>query len=243
MKEFFKDNKVILILILTLGLLLRLWNLNKPEGLWNDEYITYSISMLKFPFDFFDGIKNNCHAPLHYFYLKLWMLIFRDSDFMLRLSSLVPNILGCLVMYHVGKSYQTKNSSTLIGLSCALISAISSFLIYFSQRIKRIIVSSGYNIYPTYIESIINSHDAVLTSTVIGIPHSYKGQVAKAFIVLKNDYKASKQLEKEIKELCAKHVAKYALPVEYEFREKLPVTKVGKVAFRELEKEEKEKNE
>lgn len=114
-------------------------------------------------------------------------------------------------------------------------------LIYFSQRIKRIIISSGYNIYPTYLETIINSHDAVLTSTVIGVPHSYKGQVAKAFIVLKDGYKASKQIEKEVKELLAKHVAKYALPAEYEFRDKLPKTLVGKVAFKELEKEENEK--
>ncbi|MBQ8635806.1 glycosyltransferase family 39 protein [bacterium] len=136
MKEFFKDNKVILIIILLVGLALRLWNLNKPEGLWNDEYITYSISMLKFPSDFFEGIKTNCHAPLHYFYLKLWMAIFKDSDFMLRLSSLVPNLLGCLVMYHVGKNYQTKVHSIQIGLACALISAISSFLIYFSQEVR-----------------------------------------------------------------------------------------------------------
>lgn len=115
-------------------------------------------------------------------------------------------------------------------------------LIYFSQRIKRIIVSSGYNIYPTYLESIINSHEAVLTSTVIGIPHPYKGQVAKAFIVLKSGYKESKKIESEIKELLAKNVAAYALPKEYEFRERLPQTKVGKVAFRELEKEEERKS-
>ena len=114
-------------------------------------------------------------------------------------------------------------------------------LFYFSQRIKRIIVSSGYNIYPTYLESIINSHDAVLTSNVIGIPHSYKGQVAKAFIVLKDGYKQSSKIEKEIKELLVKHVAKYSLPAEYEFRDKLPRTLVGKVAFKELEKEESEK--
>ena len=136
MKEFFKDNKVVLVLILTLGVLLRLWNLNKPEGLWNDEYITYSISMLKFPFDFFEGIKSNCHAPLHYFYLKLWIMIFKNSDFMLRMSSLIPNILGCFVMYHAGKSYVTKDSSVKIGLCCAGLSAISSFLIYFSQEVR-----------------------------------------------------------------------------------------------------------
>lgn len=136
MKDFLKDNKVILIIILLIGLALRLWNLNKPEGLWNDEYITYSISMLKFPFDFFEGIKTNCHAPLHYFYLKLWMKIFRDSDFMLRLSSLVPNLAGCLVMYFVGKNYQSKDNSIKIGLCCCAIGAISSFLIYFSQEVR-----------------------------------------------------------------------------------------------------------
>ncbi|MBQ4646026.1 MAG: glycosyltransferase family 39 protein [Candidatus Gastranaerophilales bacterium] len=136
MKEFLKDNKVILILILLLALGLRLWNLNKPEGLWNDEFIAYSIATLKFPFDFFEGIKTNCHAPLYYFYLKLWKTIFKDSDFMLRLSSLVPNFLACLVMYHVGKNYQTKAHSIQIGLACAGISAISSFLIYFSQEVR-----------------------------------------------------------------------------------------------------------
>lgn len=115
-------------------------------------------------------------------------------------------------------------------------------LFYFSQRIKRMIISSGYNIYPTYLESIINTHDAVLTSTVIGIPHPYKGQVAKAFIVLKSGYKPSRAIEKEIKELLSKNVALYSLPAEYEFREKLPTTLVGKVAFKELEKEEQLKH-
>ena len=136
MKEFFKDNKVILLLILLLGLGLRLWNLNRPEGIWNDEYVAYSISMLKFPFNFFESIKTNSHAPLHYFYLKLWMQIFRNSDFMLRLSSLVPNLLGCLVMYFAGKNYLTKDNSIKIGLSCAFIASISSFLIYFSQEVR-----------------------------------------------------------------------------------------------------------
>ena len=114
-------------------------------------------------------------------------------------------------------------------------------LVYFAQRLKRIIISSGYNIYPTHLESIINSHEAVLTSTVIGIDHHYKGQVPKAFIVLKPGYKPGKRLEREIRELLERNVPIYALPAAYEFRDKLPQTKVGKVAFRELEKEEKNK--
>lgn len=114
-------------------------------------------------------------------------------------------------------------------------------LIYFAQRLKRIIISSGYNIYPTHLESIINSHEAVLTSTVIGIDHHYKGQVPKAFIVLKPGYRPGKRLEREIRELLERNVPIYALPAAYEFRDKLPTTKIGKVAFRELEKEEKNK--
>ncbi|MBR2994577.1 acyl--CoA ligase [Candidatus Saccharibacteria bacterium] len=115
-------------------------------------------------------------------------------------------------------------------------------LIYFAQRLKRIIISSGYNIYPTHLESIINSHEAVLTSTVIGVDHHYKGQVPKAFVVLKPGYKPGKRLEREIRELLERNVPIYALPTSYEFRDKLPTTKIGKVAFRELEKEEKAKN-
>lgn len=112
-------------------------------------------------------------------------------------------------------------------------------LIYFAQRLKRMIISSGYNIYPTHLESIINSHEAVLTSTVIGIDHPYKGQVPKAFIVLKPGYKAGRRIEREIRELLERNIPIYALPAAYEFRDKLPQTKIGKVAFRELEKEEK----
>lgn len=113
--------------------------------------------------------------------------------------------------------------------------------IYFAQRLKRMIISSGYNIYPTHLESIINSHEGVLTSTVIGIDHPHKGQVPKAFIVLKSGYKAGKKVEREIRELLERNVPVYALPVAYEFRDKLPQTLVGKVAFKKLEEEEKSK--
>ncbi len=114
-------------------------------------------------------------------------------------------------------------------------------LIYFAQRLKRIIVSSGYNIYPTHLESIINSHEAVLTSIVIGIDHHYKGQVPKAFIVLKPGYRSGKKVEREIRELLERNIPIYALPVAYEFRDKLPHTKIGKIAFKDLEKEENNK--
>jgi len=115
-------------------------------------------------------------------------------------------------------------------------------LVYFGQRLKRMIISSGYNIYPTHIESIINSHEGVLTSIVIGIDHPHKGQVPKAFIVLKEGYKPGKKVEREIRELLERNIPIYALPVAYEFRDELPKTLVGKVAFKKLSDEEKAKN-
>ena len=114
-------------------------------------------------------------------------------------------------------------------------------LLYFAQRLKRMIISSGYNIYPTHLESVINSHEAVLTSIVIGIDHPHKGQVPKAFIVLKPGYRPGKRIEREIRELLERNIPIYALPAAYEFRDKLPQTKIGKVAFKELEKEEQNK--
>ncbi len=115
--------------------------------------------------------------------------------------------------------------------------------VYFKQRIKRVIVSSGYNIFPQYIENIIDSHPDVLMSCVIGIPHDYKIQVPKAFIVLKNDVEATESLLNGIKAHCEKNLAKYSLPYEYEFRKELPKTLVGKIAYSKLEEEERNRNE
>lgn len=112
--------------------------------------------------------------------------------------------------------------------------------IYFKQRLKRMIVSSGYNIYPQYIENVIDSYPDVLISTVIGIPHPYKGQVAKAFIVLKKDIQPSEKIKRNIIKYCEKNIAAYSMPKEFVFRDDLPRTLVGKVAYKELEKEELE---
>lgn len=113
--------------------------------------------------------------------------------------------------------------------------------VYFVQRLKRMIITSGYNVYPSQIENVIDSHEAVLMSTVIGVRDNYKMQRVKAFIVLRPGFEESEELLNSIKALCEKHIAKYALPKEYEFRDSLPKTLVGKIAYRELEKEEEEK--
>lgn len=110
--------------------------------------------------------------------------------------------------------------------------------VYFTQRLKRMIISNGFNVYPSQIEEVIERHPKVLKCSVVGIPHPKKVQVAKAFIVLKSDSKVTSKIKKEIKELCEKNLARYSLPKEYEFRESLPKTLLGKVNYRELEKEE-----
>ena len=112
-------------------------------------------------------------------------------------------------------------------------------MIFFKQRIKRIIISSGYNLYPSYIESIIDKHPAVNCSTVIGIPHPYKVQVAKAFIVLNDGYKANNDTLDSIKKHLSKNIAKYSLPYQYEFIDSIPKTLIGKVDYTKLENNEK----
>lgn len=113
--------------------------------------------------------------------------------------------------------------------------------IYFKQRIKRMIVTSGYNVYPSQIENILDAHKAVQMSCVIGVPDSYKMSKVKAFVMLKEGFKPSQELKEEILAHCRKHIAKYAMPYDIEFRDSLPKTLVGKVAYTQLEKEEAEK--
>lgn len=113
--------------------------------------------------------------------------------------------------------------------------------VYFVQRLKRMIVTSGYNVYPSQIENVIDSHQAVLFSTVIGVKDDYRMQKVKAFIVLKPGFTPTDEIKESIKAHCEKSIARYALPREYEYRDSLPKTLVGKVAYRELEKEEEEK--
>ena len=112
--------------------------------------------------------------------------------------------------------------------------------ITYKQRLKRMIVTSGYNVYPAQIEEVLENHPGVLDASVIGIPHPYKIEVPKAFIVLKKGYKSSK-VKSELIELCKKNLATYSLPKEYEFRNSLPKTMVGKVDFRKLQEENNEK--
>ena len=113
--------------------------------------------------------------------------------------------------------------------------------IFFKGRAKRMIISSGYNVYPAQIENILDAHDKVQMSCVIGVPDSYKMQKVKAFVKLAAGVPANDETKAELLDYCRKHIAKYAMPYDIEFREDLPKTLVGKVAYRVLEEEELEK--
>ena len=113
--------------------------------------------------------------------------------------------------------------------------------VYFKGRAKRMIISSGYNIYPAQLENIIDAHELVQMSCVIGVPDSYKMQKVKAFVKLVPGAEANDATKKIIMDHCRKYIAKYAMPYDIEFREDMPKTLVGKVAYRQLEEEELKK--
>lgn len=117
----------------------------------------------------------------------------------------------------------------------------SDGFIYYRQRLKRMIISSGYNIYPSQLENVIDSCEYVHMSTVIGVPDPYKVQKVKAFIVLKPGVEPTEEVKKKIFDHCARNIAKYAMPYEIEYRDSLPTTLVGKIAYTVLEKEEADK--
>ena len=113
----------------------------------------------------------------------------------------------------------------------------SEGFIYFRGRAKRMIITSGYNVYPGQIENILDANELIHMSCVIGVPDSYKMQKVKAFVMLKPGVPENDDTKELILAYCRKHIAKY----DIEFRRELPKTLVGKVAYRVLEEEEAEK--
>ena len=109
--------------------------------------------------------------------------------------------------------------------------------IYFRQRIKRMIVTNGYNVYPGQIENIIDSCPEVAYSCVIGVKDPRRMQRIRAYIVLRDGITGDEACKEKIMTQLRQHIARYALPREIEFRKELPKTLVGKVAYRKLEEE------
>ena len=115
--------------------------------------------------------------------------------------------------------------------------------VYFRQRIKRLIITNGYNVYPSQIENFLDGMDEISYSCVIGVKDKRRMHRVRAYIVLKDSVKPSEELKDRIIERLKEHVALYALPREVIFREELPKTLVGKVAYRKLEEEANQEEE
>ncbi|MEO1112616.1 MAG: long-chain fatty acid--CoA ligase [Pseudomonadota bacterium] len=110
--------------------------------------------------------------------------------------------------------------------------------IYLVDRIKDLILCSGYNVYPRVIEEAIYQHAAVDETIVIAIPDEYRGQSPKAFVKLKEGESLTGE---ELKFFLKEHLSAIELPREFEFRNELPKTMVGKLSKKELVEEEAQK--
>ncbi len=109
-------------------------------------------------------------------------------------------------------------------------------VLHFTSRLKRMIISNGYNIYPTELENIINKCKYVASSVVVGIKDKVRQEAPKAVIVLKNGVQRTAEIEKEIKDFCKEHIAKNAQLKEIEYTDALPTTKIGKINYRKFER-------
>ncbi len=110
-------------------------------------------------------------------------------------------------------------------------------IVFFESRLKRMIITSGYNVYPIYMEQIIATHPAVEACVVVGVPHPYRKQVPRANIVLNENYEPSSELSEDIKKYIQKSIVKYSMPVAYEYIKAVPKTLIGKVNFKKLEED------
>lgn len=109
--------------------------------------------------------------------------------------------------------------------------------VYFKQRIKRMIITNGYNVYPSIVENVIDSCPEVSYSCVIGVKDPRRMHSVKAYVVLRDGVVGDEACKARIMDRLRTHIAAYALPRELEFRSELPKTLVGKVAYRVLEQE------
>ncbi len=108
--------------------------------------------------------------------------------------------------------------------------------VFIVDRLKEMIISGGYNIYPRHIEEVLYQHPGVLEAAVIGIPHPQRVQTPKAFVVKKPGQEVN---ENDIRVYLREHMAAYAMPHKIEFRESLPKSAIGKILKKELVAEEK----
>jgi long-chain acyl-CoA synthetase len=109
---------------------------------------------------------------------------------------------------------------------------------YIVDRKKDIIITSGYNLVPREVEEVLYMHPKILEAAVAGVPHEARGEIVKAFVVLKPGEEATAA---ELRSFCRKHLAPYKVPRQVEFRDSLPKSQIGKVLRRLLVEEDGQK--
>lgn len=110
-------------------------------------------------------------------------------------------------------------------------------VLFYVQRLKRMLIVSGYNVYPNYIESVLMKHPAVKNVGVVGMKHPYKVQVPVAFVVINEDYAGEYNIVGILRKYCEDNLTKYMIPYKFVIKDELPKTMIGKVDYKELEKE------
>jgi long-chain acyl-CoA synthetase len=111
--------------------------------------------------------------------------------------------------------------------------------LYIVDRIKDMIIASGYNIYPNEIDQVLFSHPKILEACAVGVPDAYRGETVKAFIVIKPGEVLTAE---EVVEYCTQNLAKYKIPKLIEFVENIPKSAVGKILRKELRRMDLDKN-
>ena len=107
--------------------------------------------------------------------------------------------------------------------------------IFIVDRIKDLIISSGYNVYPRRIEDALYEHPAVEEATVVGIKDDYRGEAPKAFVKLRGGASVTAE---DLKKHLETRISKIEMPAEIEIRDRLPKTMIGKLSKKELKAEE-----
>jgi long-chain acyl-CoA synthetase len=107
---------------------------------------------------------------------------------------------------------------------------------YFSivERVKDVIIASGFKVYPREVEEALFRHPAVAEVAVAGVADAYRGETVAAFVVLKPGIEASEETRRELLQYCAQELTAYKVPTILEFRASLPKSLIGKVIRREL---------
>ncbi len=128
--EYFKINsqEVFSAIFILLAIILRLINIDKPEGLWNDEYVSWFVASTPFIKGFWQEVLKQCHMPLYYLYLKPFTTC---SDVVMRITSVIPSVISVYVMYLTGKEFFKKTA-----VYAGLLTSVLSFLVYYAQEVR-----------------------------------------------------------------------------------------------------------